>query len=182
MYWENINGWFTYQKLYEDMVNKFDDAIFVEIGSYQGKSTVFMAENIKDKKKNIKFYAIDPLDGSGDPVLSPGYHNTQKIYFTNIEPVKKYINTLIGYSFEKVDFFEDNSLDFVFIDGDHTYDGISRDINDWWPKIKPEGILAGHDYQYEWEGAVDVVKAVDDFFPNATILLDQECWFIQKGV
>lgn len=178
MYWENIDGWFTYHDLYVNMVNKFDNAIFVEIGSYKGRSTVCMAEEIKKSKKNIRFYAIDPLDGSGEAKYR--HKNSPLLYFNNIEPVKDYVTTLIGYSFEKVHLFQDESIDFVFIDGNHSYEGVTRDIKDWWPKIKKGGIIAGHDYQYEWEGAVDVVKAVDEYFPEATILLDQESWFFQK--
>lgn len=42
--------------------------------------------------------------------------------------------------------FEDRSLDFVYIDGDHSYEGCKRDIIAWAPKIRHGGILAGHDY------------------------------------
>jgi predicted O-methyltransferase YrrM len=49
-------------------------------------------------------------------------------------------------SLEAVNFFADNSFDFVFIDGDHTYEGVKADIAAWSPKLKPTGMLAGHDY------------------------------------
>lgn len=42
--------------------------------------------------------------------------------------------------------FNDRSLDFVYIDADHSYEGCKRDILAWAPKVKPGGILAGHDY------------------------------------
>ena len=42
--------------------------------------------------------------------------------------------------------FADASVDFVFIDARHTYDAVSEDLRAWWPKIRPGGILAGHDY------------------------------------
>jgi len=50
----------------------------------------------------------------------------------------------------------DESLDFVFIDGDHTYDGCRRDIEVWLPKIKPAGWITGHDYL--WPGVNEAVK------------------------
>ena len=40
----------------------------------------------------------------------------------------------------------DGTLDFAFIDGDHTFDGVTLDIKSWWPKVRPGGLLAGHDY------------------------------------
>lgn len=42
--------------------------------------------------------------------------------------------------------FKDGALDFVYLDGDHSYDGVSLDLRLWWPKIGPGGILAGHDF------------------------------------
>lgn len=43
---------------------------------------------------------------------------------------------------------EDGSLDFVFIDGDHTADGVARDIRAWAPKVKPAGMVLGHDISW----------------------------------
>lgn len=53
---------------------------------------------------------------------------------------------------------EDESLDFVFIDGDHTYEACKRDILAWLPKVKPAGWITGHDY-FEFPG---VKQAVDE--------------------
>lgn len=47
--------------------------------------------------------------------------------------------------------FADKSLDFVYLDGDHSLEGVLRDLAAWWPKVKPAGIIAGHDY-YDSEG------------------------------
>lgn len=42
--------------------------------------------------------------------------------------------------------FNDRTVDLVFIDGDHSYDGVITDIYAWWPKLKRNGVMAGHDY------------------------------------
>ena len=42
--------------------------------------------------------------------------------------------------------FEDASIDFVFIDARHTYDAVMEDLEAWWPKVRPGGIVAGEDY------------------------------------
>ena len=57
--------------------------------------------------------------------------------------------------------FADASLDFVFIDADHSYDGIFVDLRMWYPKVRSGGVMAGHDY-VDWAG-YGVIKAVDDF-------------------
>jgi hypothetical protein len=42
--------------------------------------------------------------------------------------------------------FQDDVLDFVYLDGDHELPGFQNDLDLWWPKVKPGGILAGHDF------------------------------------
>jgi len=42
--------------------------------------------------------------------------------------------------------FADSTLDFVYVDGCHQYESVLQDMSIWWPKIRPGGILAGHDY------------------------------------
>ncbi|HET6499031.1 MAG TPA: class I SAM-dependent methyltransferase [Coriobacteriia bacterium] len=48
----------------------------------------------------------------------------------------------------------DGSLDFAFLDGDHSYDGVTRDLRAWAPKVRPGGLLCGHDYGRPDQGAV----------------------------
>jgi predicted O-methyltransferase YrrM len=61
----------------------------------------------------------------------------------------------------------DGSLDFVYIDGDHTYSGVRADLQLWTPKVRSGGIVSGHDYRaflpHEHELPVEVVRAVDTF-------------------
>ena len=42
--------------------------------------------------------------------------------------------------------FEDASIDFVYLDARHTYDAVMEDLEAWWPKVRPGGIVAGEDY------------------------------------
>jgi len=65
-------------------------------------------------------------------------------------------------------------FDYAFLDAAHDYDSIRADIAAWWPKIKPGGWLAGHDYT----NAEGVRQAVDEAFPHAEKL--GTCWLIQK--
>lgn len=59
--------------------------------------------------------------------------------------------------------FSDGSLDFVFIDADHSYDGVCRDIEAWYPKVKDGGLLCGHDYANKGDPCgMEVKRAVDE--------------------
>jgi hypothetical protein len=61
--------------------------------------------------------------------------------------------------------FADNSLDFVYLDGNHTYDFVKQDLNAWYNKVKVGGILAGHDYPLK-----SVKQAVDEFCKDKKLL------------
>jgi hypothetical protein len=75
--------------------------------------------------------------------------------------------------------FEDESVDFVFIDGDHSYEGCALDIKSWFPKIKVGGLLSGHDYRNERNYGVQ--KAVHEFLGDRELRLGLNyTWFITK--
>lgn len=58
---------------------------------------------------------------------------------------RKQVQMLVDTSADAVDQFEDGSLDFVFIDGNHMHDYVLQDITIWWPKIRSGGYMGGHD-------------------------------------
>ena len=57
--------------------------------------------------------------------------------------------------------FPNEFFDFIYIDGDHRYRPVKADINGFWPKLKPGGCLAGHDYVER--RMCGVIRAVDEF-------------------
>lgn len=61
--------------------------------------------------------------------------------------------------------FSDESLDFVYIDANHTYEAVKNDIKDWYPKVKSGGLVLGHDYlpKYFYEGKEEKDQAVYTF-------------------
>jgi hypothetical protein len=78
----------------------------------------------------------------------------------------------------------DASLDFVFIDADHSYEGCKADIEGWSRKVRPGGLLAGHDYQNPNFEKFGVTQAVDEFASRNNLHLEiggNLCWFINKG-
>lgn len=71
-------------------------------------------------------------------------------------------------SIKAVKRFADGSLDFVYIDADHSYPAVKEDITIWTPKVRSGGIVSGHDYQLE-----EVIKAVDEYVENNNLKLMQ---------
>lgn len=75
----------------------------------------------------------------------------------------------------------DGSMDFVFLDGDHSYEGLKADIEAWLPKVRKGGWLGGHDIDnpeppFDFTG---VRKAVEEAFPEGVELDDNFTWFVR---
>lgn len=77
----------------------------------------------------------------------------------------------------------DDSLDFVFIDADHSYKGCKEDLEAWWPKVKKGGLFSGHDYNNVDYPEFGVTEAVDEFAKENDLTVelgDNFTWFIRK--
>lgn len=80
--------------------------------------------------------------------------------------------------------FEDGALDFVFIDADHSYEGCTADIAVWAPKVKPGGLLSGHDYGNDGYPGFGVTRAVDEAAERNEWTVETGenfCWFVRIG-
>lgn len=79
---------------------------------------------------------------------------------------KPFVKICREYSFDAVKHFKDNYFDFIYIDADHTYSACLKDIEDWYPKVKPGRFLLGDDYRVaKLRTGVEygVIQAVKDF-------------------
>jgi predicted O-methyltransferase YrrM len=172
MIYYKIPGWFDYQDIYDFAIDKFKDgAKFVEIGGWFGRSSCYMGERIKQSEKSISLYTIDIWTHEGHQNM--GHHETiNERGGTMLSAFRSYmeeagvshiVNPIQGNSHQAHENFENESLDFIFVDGDHTWDGVKNDIVLWWPKLKPGGVMAGHDY-FENGWYTECGKAVDFCF------------------
>lgn len=168
-FYENIEGWFNFQQIYADAVSGVGDgSYFVEIGAYQGKSTVYMAVEILNSGKKIKFDTIDIWDNYKENNSFSNFRcingvETYQIFLKNIEPVKNYINIVRGDSIEVSKNYLDKSVDFLYVDGSHDYEHLKKELKVWIPKMKIGGIMSGHDYESSgWRSVVDAVNETFD--------------------
>lgn len=169
-FYQNIHGWFSAQHLYQQMVHETKSGgIFVEVGAWKGRSAAYMAVEIANSGKNIALHTVDWFKGSDEPAhhSDPDVRAGRllEVFTKNIKPVRQYVTAHVMVSVAAAAQFEDDSLDFVFLDADHTYEGVKADILAWLPKVKPGGMLAGDDYNY-FPG---VKKAVDELLPAKEI-------------
>lgn len=176
MTWETIPGLATETIIpfYTRMVREFDAGAFVEIGNWLGRSVCFLGSEVKRVGKPIKVYSVD--HGLGNYGTNQRQQVKQQggslapLLAANIAAcgLGEVITQVTKESVEAARQFDDHSLAMVFIDGDHRHATVSIDIETWRHKVRPGGILAGHDYGRS-RGVTDVVNAV---FPGATIEAD----------
>jgi predicted O-methyltransferase YrrM len=182
-FYQNIHGWFSFPNLYQNAVKKYNNAVFVEVGTWLGRSAAFLAVEVINAKKNIQIHCVDTWEGGPEhqdmDVVKKGELYEQ--FLKNIEPVKEYIKPIRMDSAKAAELYEDNSVDFVFIDAGHEYESVKKDMEVWYPKVKNGGIFAGHDYYLYLDN--NLKKAVDDFFTARDIqsyYAGEDCWGYKK--
>lgn len=169
-FYHNIQGWFDFQDVYTGMVNHAsDNAHFVEVGSWKGRSSAYMAVEIVNSGKPILFDCVDIWQAdNNDAIYQTDAHvknNTLYQHFIdNMKPVDGYYRAFQKGSVEAAELYQDKSLDFVFIDASHTYENVYADIKAYLPKIRSGGVIGGHDYTTS-DG---VRRAVAELVPNYT--------------
>ena len=180
-FYENIGeNWFDYQELYTKMVEKYETGShFVEVGSWKGRSSVYMAVEIINSSKYIKFDCVDIWEYNEiqNDILEEYFNNLYDEFLNNISPVSHVINPIKKLSSDASELYNDNSLDFIFIDAAHDYDNVIQDIKNWLPKLKIGGCIAGHDY-FTSEG---IKKAVKEVFGDNYNLFGS-CWIYENKV
>ena len=173
-------NWFTYPKLYTTIVNKFpSNSVFVEVGSWKGKSSAYMAVEIINSGKNIDFFCVDTWKGSDEHSDSQKHQLFEK-FLKNIEPVASYIKPLRMTSLQAANTFKDQSIDFCFIDASHDYENVKNDILAWLPKVKRDGIMGGHDYHANGQYWPGVAKAVHECIPRDKLQSEGDWWWYEK--
>jgi predicted O-methyltransferase YrrM len=138
----------------------------VEIGSFEGRGSVLIHNHLCKNKDSI-LYCIDPFDDEyvkGSDEMSCWNHlfNGQYIKFkTNTSNLSKIIE-MRGVSNIMIPSLEDNSIDFCYIDGDHSPDQVYKDIVNMFGKMKNGSIVLFDDYLWESNGIVTKI-GIDRF-------------------
>jgi len=142
-----------------DWFRELDFKRGAEVGVEFGKfSEVIMRAN-----PSLELFCVDSwqnYEGYLDPInQKPDLPNGAEIVR---QKLNKYPNVhcVQGFSHKVAKQFKDNSLDFVYIDANHNLPWVMDDIIDWEKKVRPGGIIAGHDYVYHKNFAHYVIEAV----------------------
>ncbi len=104
---------------------------------------------------------------------------TDRTKFANVRA-----RPICGESVEVATTFPGDSFDFVFIDAEHTREAVTEDLIAWYPTLKPDGLIGGHDWEHpnpKW----GVKQAVQDFIAERALSVEVETcgnmtWFFRK--
>lgn len=180
----DVVGWFDWHQIYDEQLTGFDrnQATMVEVGTFKGRSAIYLASEIKRRHKNVTLYCVDHWRGNADePNMAKMIEDAKGDFYPefirniNRTGVADYIKPLRMSSVEGAAQFADRSVDFVFIDAGHSYDDVKADLAAWYPKVKPGRSMAGHDI-----GSDQVRRAVREHCASVGKVHREweNCWII----
>lgn len=152
----------------------------LELGVARAETSTYLLENCP----NIKtYYCVDPWQPYQDwngPITQEFIDNMKKTALDNLSFFGKKVNLIEDYSHNAAKKIKDNSLDFIFIDGDHAHEAALFDMTTFWPKVKKGGLFAGHD-----AGMASIDKALETFRISHGIetpvnYCPNQCWYWVK--
>jgi predicted O-methyltransferase YrrM len=148
------------------LINDLDFKIGIEVGVFKGKFTACLAKRAPNTKIiGLDSWAVyegykDDVENSLAQAQKEAIKTTKEL--PNIELIK-------GWSDEVVNRFEDESLDFVYIDANHSYEFVVADIAAWSKKVRKGGLVMGHDYKDDKKHAYGAKAAADGWCSSYNI-------------
>jgi hypothetical protein len=123
----------------------------VEVGSYKGQYAKEILQNWKGKLFLVDVWFTQDEQEYNDISNQKNYKEIFSTCMDNIKSNENRCHMLRASSKNASELFEDESLDFVYIDANHKYDYVKEDIKLWYPKVRKGGIVSGHDYlKIDW--------------------------------
>jgi len=164
------------------------DSICAEIGVLRGD----FSEKILTVLKPKTFYLIDPWSESAETYgkdlnfLKTAYSTNEDYSIVHTRFLSEISNKQViikrKFSYDSVNDFPDNFFDFIYIDSCHLYSCIKKDLTDYLPKLKSNGLMCGHDYtDFDEFG---VIQAVDEFIQEYNfrfLTLEDTHWALKQN-
>jgi MMP 1-O-methyltransferase len=152
-----VEGWFGLEEgrlLYRLAFEADPAGAIVEIGSWHGRSTIWLAAGAA-AGRGASVVAIDPHHGTH---LRPDGHSTELTLRENLERagLAPHVDVVVSTSADAARSWS-RPVSLLWIDGDHAYEGVSRDLDLWEPFLLADGAVALHD-TFVWPGPERVVR------------------------
>ncbi len=159
-----IQGWMSKVEMFCLAYFARQSETILEIGCYKGRSARCLADNTSGKVYCVDPWTADYLDNDGKK--HKGISPEDNTVYVCQGILADYFNKL-------------PRIDFAFIDGDHRYAEVLKDIKHCQIIVKHEGIIAGHDYGHrDWPG---VKEAVDFIFSSQKVNINESIWWVTNA-
>jgi SAM-dependent methyltransferase len=180
-----IDGWFSEDegRWYARFARALQGGTFVEVGCWKGRSTSFIGAICN--ANGTRLVCIDHWNGSRD-VLQPRYEaalaveDVEQTFRENMRALGIHVEVIAEPSVIAALRFEPASVDRVFLDGSHDGASVAQDLVIWSERLRPDGILAGHDYGPKHP---ELREAVDAFAASHALTLcrgPRDIWWLER--
>jgi predicted O-methyltransferase YrrM len=160
-FYKSIAGAFTFPDFYAHLAQQLSrtthSARVAEVGVYAGQSAAYLGVELLNRGvHDAQITLVDRFD-----------QVSREAVVKNLAPIASVVGSVIqGDSAASANKFADGVFDAVFIDADHAYESVARDIDAWLPKVRSGGTLSGHDFMLEIPG---VIRAVMERFDRVAV-------------
>lgn len=193
-YETDLQGWNSAHPIFTQLVNRLKPGLIVEVGSWKGASAIHMAELAKAHRPDCRIVCIDTWTASNrtlwtQPNLRETYGRKNGFPTVYWQFLANVIRT--GHSDVILPLPVTSSCgaeilahyqvqaDLIYIDAGHSLDDVALDLKQYWPLVRPGGIMFGDDYTEYWPG---VYQAVVQFCAanHLRLVTNREKWHVQK--
>jgi len=140
------------KNMLQELASTTNGSIFVELGSYLGASSCYIASGIESAGKTAKLFCVDTWKNEG---MAEGNRDTYEDFLKNTAKFQDVIVPLRGKSEDIAKYFN-AEIDFLFIDAGHDYENVRTDVLAWFPKLRAGAQVIFHDIGWA-EGVQRVV-------------------------
>lgn len=169
---QDLQGWHGDDRIFRDLIDKYDPITIIEVGTWKGQSAINMALHCKKTNRDTSIYCVDTWLGSA-PFLTfnkdkggrglhhkNGYPNVYYQFLSNVvhQGVQDYIIPLPNTTFVGSEVFKYYGIkgDMIYIDASHEESQVYNDMYYYWELVNKGGILFGDDFVQE--GVANAVK------------------------
>ena len=176
-----------YRRVWKPFMVKYDIQSICEIGVFASQNFKRFLESDPKIVVGVDAWINDGNPGHNDSSFTQEQLDEQYEYFKSFMHKYPTIRLYRQYSHDAVKNFPDEYFDLIYIDADHSYEGVKQDLEDWWPKVKKGRFFTGDDYSRQHAPVsgmeFGVIEAVDEFVKNNNLTvykLPSNGWAIIK--
>jgi predicted O-methyltransferase YrrM len=162
---EKIEGWMSNRELTWLSQQAQNHRTVVEVGSYFGRSARAIGDHVLGTLVAVDTW-VGPI-ALNTPNVLPSFEQKFRANLADLIASKKVVAVTPTSAV-----LDDLEPDMVFIDGNHQYSAVKKDIQFWLPKIIKGGLLCGHDFS-----CLDVGRAVGELVAAPQSVPDTDLWF-----